>query len=241
MIYEQLQNYFSELVRSHELEGEEIRVLTRPLTAEEAIGTPKDDDYPLLKGRERLMEAQFRSAKGHAYTDLFGNYEASLGEIVTFPLVNNFKRAVFIAALNAVMRSLDLVEGTIHCRNEEPEECARDLNDYLKDNFGILERVALVGLQPRLLEALAEKYLVRAVDLDPENIGRTRGGLRIESPEDIEEIIAWTELLFVTGTTVVNGTIEQFMNRDRPVVFYGVTIAGPARILNLNRFCARGH
>ena len=241
MVYEILKKYFSNLVLTHGLEGEEIRVMARPLMAEEAIGTPKDDDYLLLKGRERLMEAEFRGAKGHAYTDLFGNYEASLGEIAQFPLVNNFKRAVFISALNAVMRSLDLVEGTVHCRDEEPAECARDLNGYLKDTFGVLERVVLVGLQPRLLEALAGEYRVRAVDLDPENIGQVRKGVRIEPPEQIEEIINWAELLLVTGTTVVNGTIERFLDRDRPVGFYGVTIAGPARVLNLNRFCVKGH
>lgn len=186
------------------------------------------------------MEAEFRGAKGHAYTDLFGNYEASLGEIVQLSLNNNFKRAVFISALNAVMRSLNLIEGTIHCRDEEPVECARDLNGYLKDTFGTLEQVVLVGLQPRLLEALAGEYRVRAVDLDPENIGQVRKGVRIESTEDIEEIINWAELILVTGTTVVNGTIERFLDRDRPVVFYGVTIAGPARVLNLNRFCVKG-
>lgn len=240
MVYKQLQDYFSELILTNKMEGEAIRVQARPLTNEEAIGTPRDDDYPLLKGRERLMEAEFRGAKGHAYTDLFGNYEASLGEIVQLSLNNNFKRAVFISALNAVMRSLNLIEGTIHCRDEEPVECARDLNGYLKDTFGTLEQVVLVGLQPRLLEALAGEYRVRAVDLDPENIGQVRKGVRIESTEDIEEIINWAELILVTGTTVVNGTIERFLDRDRPVVFYGVTIAGPARVLNLNRFCVKG-
>jgi hypothetical protein len=241
MVYDTLKKYFFDLIQTHGLEGEEIRVMTRPLTAEEAIGTPEDDDYPLLKGRERLMEAIFRGAKGHAYTDLFGDYEAGIEEIANIELVNNFKRAVFIASLNAVMRYLGLAEGTIHCRDEEPVECARELNGYLRETFGILERVALVGLQPRLLEALAREYQVRAVDLDPENIGEVRKGVRIESPGDIKEIIAWSELVLVTGTTVVNGTIEQFLNRERPVVFYGVTIAGPARVLKLNRFCVKGH
>lgn len=241
MVYEKLQSYFSDLIQTNGLEGEEIRVMTRPLTAEEAIGTPEDDDYPLLKGRERLMEAIFRGAKGHAYTDLFGDYEAGIEDIANLELVNNFKRAVFISSLNAVMRYLELAEGTIHCRDEEPVECARDLNRYLKDTFGHLERVCLVGLQPRLLEALAEEHLVRAVDLDPENIGETRHGVLIEPADEIDNIIAWSDLVFVTGTTVVNGTIERFLDLACPVVFYGVTIAGPARVLNLNRFCVKGH
>ncbi|MEA1928177.1 MAG: DUF364 domain-containing protein [Candidatus Auribacterota bacterium] len=241
MIYEILKKYFSKLVQSHGLEGEEIRVLTRPLTAEEAIGTPGDDDYPLLKGRERLMEAKFYGSRGHAYTDFFGNYESSLGDIAQIGLVNNFKRAVFVAALNAIMRHFSLAEGTVHCRDDEPVECARELNGYLEDTFGDLERVALIGLQPRLLEAVAGKYQVRAVDLDPENIGKHRQGVLIEPSENVDEIIKWSQLLLVTGTTVVNGTIERFLDRDRPVAFYGVTIAGPARVLNLNRFCVKGH
>ncbi len=241
MIYDILKKYFSDLVVTHGLEGEEIRVMTRPLTAEEAIGTPEDDDYPLLKGRERLMEAEFRGARGHAYTDLFGDYEAGIEEIASLQLVNNFKRAVFICSLNAVMRYLGLAEGTVHCRDEEPVECARDLNGYLKDNFGPLKRVALVGLQPRLLEALAGGYQVRAVDLDPENIGETRHGVLIEPTDEIDDIIAWSDLILVTGTTVVNGTIERFLDLACPVVFYGVTVAGPARVLNLNRFCVMGH
>ena len=52
---------------------------------------------------------------------------------------------------------------------------------------------------------------------------------------------ALTEAASLPGTTVVNGTIDRFLDRDRPVVFYGVTSAGPARVLNLNRFCVKGH
>lgn len=241
MIYQDLREYFLEMIRERDLAGESIRVRARPLTAEEAIGTPKDGDYPLLKGKERLMEAEFRGARGQAYADLFGNYDGSLREIAELELSDNFRRAVFISSLNSVMRSCNLIEGTVHCRDREPEECGRALDEYLAGNFGELERAVLVGHQPRLLEALAARCRVRAVDLDPENIGRTRAGVVIEPPEDIGEMIEWADLLLVTGTTIVNGTIELFLDLDKPVVFYGVTIAGPAHILNLNRFCARGH
>jgi phosphohistidine phosphatase SixA len=241
MIYQQLRNYFLEMIREQNLEEEAIRVRARPLSAEEAIGTPQDSDYPLLKGQERLMEARFREARGQAYSDHFGDYEGSLKEITELELTDNFRRAVFISSLNAVMRSLNLIEGTIHCRDREPEECARALDEYLSGKFGQPERMVLVGHQPRLLEALAARGRVRAVDLDPENIGLTRSGVVIEPPEDIGELIEWADLLLVTGTTVVNGTIELFLGLEKPVVFYGVTIAGPAHILNLNRFCALGH
>lgn len=241
MIYEQLRNYFLELIRERSLEEETVRVQARPLSAEEVIGTPEDGDYPLLKGKERMMEAQFRSARGQAYADLFGNYHGSLKEVAGLEPADNFRRAVFVSALNAVMRYFDLVRGTVHCRDGEPGECGLALGEYISGEFGRPERAALVGLQPRLLESLSSLCRVRAVDLDPENIGQTRSGVLIEPPEDVGELIEWADLLLVTGTTVVNGTIELFLGLDKPVVFYGVTIAGPARILNLHRFCVRGH
>ncbi len=241
MIYEQLRNYFFELIRERSLQEEAIRVRTRPLTTEEAIGTPEDGDYPLLKGKERLLEAVFRGARGQAYADVFGDYDGSPREIAEMKLTDNFRRAVFVSALNAVMRYFDLVRGTVHCRDGEPGECGLALGEYISGEFGLPERAALVGLQPRLLESLASLCRVRAVDLDPENIGRTHSGVSIEPPEDVGELIEWADLLLVTGTTVVNGTIELFLGLDKPVVFYGVTIAGPAKILNLHRYCARGH
>jgi len=240
MVYEKLQNYFRGLLRQYRLQEEEIKVTARPLSPEEAIGTPRDSDYPLLKGKERLMEAVFRGARGHAYTDLYGNFQGSLGEVASLKLINNFKRAVFIASLNAVMRKFSLAEGTIHCRDEEPVDCARQLIPYL-DELGRFTKVALIGLQPRLLEALKENYRVRVIDLDPDNVNSRRKGVLVESAENADEVINWAELLLVTGTTVVNGTIENFIGSGRKTVFYGVTIAGPAVVLGLNRFCALGH
>jgi hypothetical protein len=240
MVYEQLKKYFSRLVEENSLGDEKITIEARPLSPDEAIGTPRHGDYPLLKGRERLMEAVFRGSCGQAYTDLFGNYLGSLGEVGELDLDDNFTRAVFISSLNAVMRSLKLVGGTVHCRDEEPILCARELPGYL-NQFGEPEKIALVGLQPRLLDVLSGHFQVRVTDRDDENIGTRKKDILIESPDKAEEHIRWCDLALITGTTVVNGTIEKFIGIDKPAVFYGVTIAGPAEILGLNRFCALGH
>ncbi len=240
MVYKKLKKYFTGLLKEHGLEKEKIEVRARPLTSEEAIGTPGEDDYPLLEGRERLMEAIFRDSPGQAYTDFFGNFSGLLGEISRLKLKDNFRRAVFISTLNAVMRDLGLVEGTIHCRDSEPAECGWELIEYLQRFRGV-GKVALFGLQPRLLEAIVQGYRVRATDLDPDNIGRVKEGVTVEPPNRTEELLGWCDLALVTGTTVVNGTIEKFLGLNKPTVFYGVSIAGPARVLGLSRFCAFGH
>ena len=44
----------------------------------------------------------------------------------------------------------------------------------------------------------------------------------------------------VTGTTVVNGTIEPILEMaGAKAVFYGISIAGVTRMLSLERFCPR--
>ena len=55
----------------------------------------------------------------------------------------------------------------------------------------------------------------------------------------LADAIDWADLLLVTGTTIVNGTIEPFLT-DKPVLFYGTTIAGAAEMMGWKRFCARG-
>ncbi len=44
----------------------------------------------------------------------------------------------------------------------------------------------------------------------------------------------------VTGTTVVNGTLELILEvAGAKAVFYGISIAGVAELLGLERFCPR--
>jgi len=79
-------------------------ISSRPLTPEEAIGRPDRTDYPILKGKEFMIEATFRDAKGQAFTDMPGNFQSTLQDILDLELKDNFERAVFIAGFNAVMR-----------------------------------------------------------------------------------------------------------------------------------------
>jgi uncharacterized protein (DUF4213/DUF364 family) len=88
---------------------------------------------------------------------------------------------------------------------------------------------------------LASKYRVRVVDLDQDNIGSDVFGVVVEPPEMTAEAIKWCDLIFATGSTIVNGTITNFLNQDKPVIFYGVTISAAANILNLKKYCHCGH
>jgi uncharacterized protein (DUF4213/DUF364 family) len=234
-IYQKLHDYFVNLVKENHLETQEIIVRAKPLTPEEAIGNPEDKDYPLIVGRERMMQAEFRNTFGQAYTDMYGNYSDKLINIAEMQLKNNFHRAVFISSLNAVMRYLGLIDKTMHCRDDEPRECSSQLVEYIKKKYGN-PRIAMVGFQPRMVESLGKSFNVKVTDMDYANIDTEKFGVTVQSPQKTKEHLDWCQVAVVTGSTIVNGTIVDFLI-NKPVIFYGVTISGAAKILGLENFC----
>lgn len=230
------QKKVKELWRQEGILHEHVRITARTLSTEEAIGNPESDDFPLQQGKERLMEAEFRGARGQAFTDRFGDYNASLDEIAEMGLHNNFRRALFVAACNAVQRYLGKTDRTVHCRDAEPGRCALRLADYIMQQFGDV-RITQIGYQPKMIESLAGKFRLRAIDLDPGNIGSQKYGITIEGPENTQDAIGQADILLVTGSTIVNGTLDTFLLQGKPTIFYGTTIAAIADLLGLTRFC----
>ena len=237
-MYEELKKKFKLIVDEHNWNAEEVNVVAQTLSPVEAIGNPEEKDYPLLKGRERIVEARFREARGHAFTDMFGNYRGTISEVLQMDLKNNYRRAIFISTLNSVLRHLGMAEGTVHCKDRDPQECSQILVEHVRSKFGN-PKIALIGFQPRMAEALAKNFLLKITDLDEKNIGEKKFGVEIQDPKHAPENINWCDLLVVTGSTAVNGTIKEFLG-TKPVIFYGVTVAGAACLLGLNRFCPLG-
>jgi len=237
--YDVLKEEFIKIMKAHALQSDEVVIKAVPLSPEEAIGNPEDKDYPLITGRERLMQANFRGSLGQAFTDMYGNFSGKLSDVIEMDLTNNFRRAVFISSLNAVMRYLGSATKTIHCKNNEPRECSHELIKYIETNYG-QPKVAMVGLQPRMVEALSRNFELRVTDMDQTNIGKDKFGVTIQSPEKTAVHLDWADIAVVTGTTIVNDTIDP-IRISKPVIFYGITISGAAKLLNLEHFCYFGH
>ena len=238
--YQDSREFLHELTDQHRIINEEIKVISaRTLTPEEAIGNPERRDFPLLKGKEVMVEAVFRQAKGQAYTDMPGEFNGPVRELISLPLENNFQRAMYIAGLNAIMRHYGQAANTIHCRNQEPGVCASQLPGYIKQHYG-KPKIAFVGFQPAMIAALRQSFNLRVIDLDNDNVGREKFGLTVEGMEKTGDVLSWGEIILATGSTCVNATIGRFIGR-KPVIFYGVTIAGMAAIHKLRRYCPCAH
>jgi len=224
--------------------GEWITV--RILTPDETIGSA-DETFVIKKGKERVIEARFRDTTGQAFTDAPGNWDGTLGELLEMELGKTTRRALFTAGLNAVLSHLDLASGVIHCKDDEPSTCGVEMSELLRQRFGAF-RYGLIGLQPAILKGLTENFGVNSVkvlDLNPDNIGSSKEGVIImDGEKDLPELVEWCDIGLATGSSVVNGTINEILVRFRdvgkPVVFFGNTISGVATLLDLERICPFG-
>ncbi|ENN96205.1 hypothetical protein J422_03623 [Methanocaldococcus villosus KIN24-T80] len=224
------------LLEENELMDEEIKITP----ANVKLDSSRIKDYPLLNRREVLLRAYFKNAIGEAFTADIREFNGCVKDI--FLLNHN---PSLIATLNAVMRYLNLIDKTEHCQNSEPEECAKKLCEYLIDNYGEDIKVGIIGYQPAMIKCLAETFKnVIATDLNFDNVGRIRYGVPIYHGDMNEYLIKNSDVVLATGSTAVNGTICEILklvrNYNKDIIFYGTSIAGVAKILNLKRFCLLG-
>jgi hypothetical protein len=245
-ILEQARQIFALLCGDHGLDPD-TRVSVRPLSPDEAIGPGADGDFVIRKGKESVIEATFLEARGQAFTDAPTAWQGNLAGLIGLDLGQTRYRALFTAGLNAVLRHLQLVDGTVHCLNDEPSKCGPEMTGRLHHRFGV-SRFGLIGLQPAILKELVDgfgKARIRVADLNPDNIGKEREEVPVlDGEKDLDELIEWCDVGLATGSSVVNGTInsiiEKFAAAGKPVAFFGNTISGVAALTGLERICPFG-
>jgi len=222
-------------------------VTVQPLTPDAAIGERASNEFVIRKGRETVIEAGFGGDRGQAFTDAPSAFTGTLAEVLDLPLDEVRNRAILVAAMNAVLRQLGAAEGTVHCRNEDPTNCGPELAQAVEKRFGHV-RVGLVGLQPAILAALVGRFgagNICVVDRNDDTIGGVKHGVAVRDGDtDLPRLIDACDVALVTGSTVVNGTMDavvaQLEAAGRPYVFFGNTIAGCAALLDLDRLCPFG-
>lgn len=237
-LYDKLKSYLGKLIEENGLEEDSVYIKAKGISPEEAIGITKRKDYPILMGKEVMLLAEFDGAKGQAFTSAPCEYRGTLKDLLESDLVEDeYARSLFIAALNAVASRLGKADRTIHCRGDGPEICAKRVKDYLKAHYAV-KNIGLVGFQPAILASLAESYKVRVLDLNPLNIGQVKSGCQVEDGKKAyADLIEWADLILCTGSTICNGSIVDYLDIGKEVLFFGTTLAGAAPCLGVKRLC----
>ncbi|HPJ93694.1 MAG TPA: DUF364 domain-containing protein [Deltaproteobacteria bacterium] len=247
-IIEASKEQFREIIRKNNLQNKPVAITAKTLTPEQAIGNPGRRDYPIIEGKERMIEAEFFDACGHAFTDSPINFVGYLEDVLQLQTDSNQYRAIYLATLNAVLRYLGLIQGTVHCKNDEPEHCAWRIAGHIRENWGRV-RIGLIGLNPAVAEQLVKTFgseNVLITDLDRKNIGIEKYSVEIwDGRSRTEELIRLSDVVLATGTTLGNGSFdliwELIQEHEKPYLFYGVTVAGISGIMGINRICPYGH
>jgi uncharacterized protein (DUF4213/DUF364 family) len=237
----------AEIITENQLEDKEVTVLVKTLTPEEAIGEPGRRDFPIIVGKERMVESTLLGTKAQVFTDSPGEFIGTLGEIIDLSLSSNKERAIYTATLNAVLKHFNQIDGTIHCRNEDPEQCAREITSSILERWGKVG-VGLIGLNPAIAENLVRTFgenKTKITDLNKQNIHSVKYGVKVwDGLAMVDELIRQSAVILLTGTTLVNGTFDPIMENilrfDKKYLIYGVTGAGVCKLMELNRICPYG-
>ena len=82
------------------------------------------------------MQAEFSGSFGQAFTDMYGDFEGTLQDVLAMELNNNYRRAIFVATLNAVLRHLGMIEGSVHCKDKGPRSAVWICSSFLGGTGG---------------------------------------------------------------------------------------------------------
>ena len=247
-ILEQGRKKFDRIAGESSLMHDSIKVVAGPLSPSQAIGTPSRQDFPLLTGKEVIVEAEFRGSFGQAFTSEPRIFEGCLQDVLNLPLQDAGNRAILLATLNAVTGYLGMADRVRHCRDEEPEKCAAEMAKDLLQRFGKI-KIGIIGYQPAILENLAEVFkpeCIRCTDLNPANVGTCKFGIDMwNGATDTSKLIDWCDLVLVTSSTFANDTFDNIYNQavrqNKRVINFGITGAGLSALLDLERLCFYGH
>lgn len=242
-VLERYREKMRELVALHHLDGAAVTVAAKPLTPEEAIGAPTRRDYPILEGKENVIEAVVLGFRGQAFTDFPSEFSGQLCEVLALPLDNNRNRALFLATMNAVLQSLGKVQGVLHCKDDAPERCGYHIAKTARREG--VRTIGLIGFNPAIANALVREFgpdAVHITDLDPQNVAQSRFGVTIwDGRTETHRLISLSDLILVTGTALVNGTFDSILHltssQNKPLVVFGITGASVCRLLELERWC----
>ncbi|PKM76831.1 MAG: hypothetical protein CVU90_10415 [Firmicutes bacterium HGW-Firmicutes-15] len=220
----------------------EVSVNSRALSAEEAIGHPERQDYPLIRGKEVLLQAEIQGSIGQAFTGDPIPFDGTIDTLLKTLSDRPGHQALAVAVLNALAKKMGITSNTIHCVNNEPEECGQYISEYLFSQHGACN-VGIIGYQPALLEHCKDRFGVEHVhitDLNPDIIGELRYGVEVwDGLKDTPKLVETSDVLLITGTILANGTFTDVIPEigNKPYYFFGTTCAALAAINGANRLC----
>ena len=198
-------------------------------------------EYAIARGKEYMMECKLSNVKAQVFTSKPFIGSMSIGEVLDLDLNSIVNRSIFYCALNAVLRYLGLIKGTIHCRGEEPVKCAGMISKEIWNKHGD-KPLLIIGYQPAIVREVVDRFSkVFVTDMDPVNIGKRINNVVVMDSSIELDLIDQVEIVLITGSSVINSTFwsiyDRIMEKKRIIYLYGVSGAGVSYLLDIPRLC----
>ena len=203
---------------------------------------PEHDPPSTVARPEYCVTAMIREVKGEAYTETPQQFQGTLRQALKIDPSENGISAVTVSAINAAMHYLSLCPGVFPEEPQYPYEYARALCDHVIEHYG-RSNIVLVGYDGYIVKQFMDEGLdFWTLDRDPDHISQDRFHHVVvnSAKRNRESSFVWGRLLIVTGSTLCNGTICQYLDSGRDLLFYGITCAGAATLLGLPWFAPAG-
>ncbi len=235
-LYQQILSGFYALEGADALLSETVSVTV----SEEPERTLRPADEPLstVECPEYCVTAVIRGTCGQAYTETPESFQGTLKEALEIPPTEKGISAVTISALNAAMNILGLAPGTFPEEEQSRIDYADALCRYVAEKHG-KSNIILVGYDGYLVKRFVEEgFDFWTMDRDPANITQNRFHHVVvnNAKRNRESSFVWGKYFVVTGSTLCNGTILHYLDSGKELLFYGITCAGAATLLNLPWF-----
>lgn len=199
---------------------------------------PQEERLSRVRKPEYRVTAVFRDVKGEAYTETPASFSGTLEEALSLQPGERGLDARMVASVNAVMHYLGFAPGIWPEDAQSRMQHADRLCSHITEHYG-KDHIVLIGYDGYLVKRFMEEGLdFWTLDRDPEHITKDRFHHVIVNSGryNREAAFAWGRILIVTGSTLCNGTIVQYLNSGKELLFYGVTIGGAAALLDLPWF-----
>lgn len=193
-----------------------------------------EKNYELAKGEETMVKAFIgENNSGTIYSPIKVNKTLKVIDAVNLTLDNTTNRTIFFSVLNAIF---DLAGLEPDYSRVDEVQATKEMIEFLKSFKK--NKLLIVGYEENIIKSLKEVFELRVLDLDERYHRKLLNGKKIYHPEldDLEIFLNWCDFMFVSGSTIVNGTFNNYFRPGKSTIFYGTSAIAAAHIMKLQHF-----
>ncbi len=235
LIDEAIRKYTHGLIREYRVDPY-MTVECHPKTGRE-LELPSNE-YVLIRGPEIMLTCRVGKYFGQAFTVAPRSFRGRLLDVLRLDLEKMYNRGLFYAVLNALYRSIGLIDKSMHCRGDEPIKCGLELTYMLLKKYGTGVRVLHIGYQPGHVEALASVFRdnLLVTDLRNDTVWRIKYGRLVYDGLFDQQYITYSDIVLLTASSVINNTFWKILVHSKilgkETIVYGVSAASLVYFIN---------